>query len=749
MSTQYIDLNASNAVEINDSNNRYKIKLNEGLELPTGTEISVQNSLINLQGITGQSIELEKDFEETICFNYYLVDTSMEAPVLSIGTPTTVTDYNIFADLRFDLNGDIAFGSNANLNDRTQNNVFGAAGAFQGGYSETIMPLCGVLNKDGNPENFLVPLCGKAKIKIPKGVYSVESLGDLITDQINRVKIPESDNLNLTNDEYQREKQQNKGLLCNNTTTRPIQANKNVDLVAYAAGLGTSPMSHNRLPGFRAMTPDDNETVSSYAIRPEHMFDLFFQAKTHSYDYTNNPDTAQEDKCFKGAAPTNARYGYTLKQTNGEDEFLNYNLFAECGWQVGTTNLKISYSASESGFSISHLHEPRRIPTNDKRGDAMSNPSQECVYSKRVVPVIPSNYAQPTGFQPYAALLAAGHFDDAVLLKRTLSAYVQRTSGIMIYNWGLETCESLGDVDKLDEPGYTVSDGQKDFWEFEDFFSTKEKAKKAWEKTLWFRMGFSYEQLQSPDASEKQVIAGEVQDTIGITTRAQIDQSAIPFISSLYNDYSVAAETKPSGDQWQGLPAVGVVQVFTGCDVNIPGPKYNNNKKLNPTADPACVYPYQGSFYNGAVMIPFQTSGLDIIARNLPRLSVNGYMLVLSDIINQNDQAGKQSEVGILDMIPKSSLSNQDFISDRNMLVHTLSNPKSINYVNVNIVNPDLTDLDLETNSTLLLKITKPMARPTELMARAQINYAENEISQEEVKEIQQQQIDQQKAGKK
>ena len=66
MATRYIDLNASNSFQINNTNNRYRVRLNDTYNLPTGTEIQVHSSLINLQGITGQSIELEKDFEETI-----------------------------------------------------------------------------------------------------------------------------------------------------------------------------------------------------------------------------------------------------------------------------------------------------------------------------------------------------------------------------------------------------------------------------------------------------------------------------------------------------------------------------------------------------------------------------------------------------------------------------------------------------------------------------------------------------------
>jgi len=115
-------------------------------------------------------------------------------------------------------------------------------------------------------------------------------------------------------------------------------------------------------------------------------------------------------------------------------------------------------------------------------------------------------------------------------------------------------------------------------------------------------------------------------------------------------------------------------------------------------------------------------------------------MLVLSDIVNENDQAGKMQELGILDIIPKSSLSNQDFIANTNNLVHILSNPKSVNEIIINIVNPDLTDIPLEPNSSILIKIIKPLEKPTILMANAGTEIAEDDVKQEVLNEIQAQQ---------
>jgi len=761
MATRYIDLNASNSLQINETNNRYRVKLNQTEELPAGTQVEVQSSLVNLQGITGQSIEFEKDFEETIMFNYYAVDTTYPTPALSIGNPADITSFDIYPDMRYNFNPTLFAPfqfSDAVIPSNGGNFKFYETFPF--GFTENIMPLCGtcfIRNNQANEsaggaptdaDRYLVPLCGKADIKIPKGIYSVASLGELITEQINAT-VGTDDQINF----YDRRKVAGtyKGNLVNNTTNRMVGTTDISLMNIYVSG-GNYPTQFvpdipDGVP--RALGVDDNTAFGAIAVRPEHMNDIFFQAKNNIYNTTVLPDTAKVDQCFRAGALNpggNLRYGFTFQSTNAENEDFNqYNVFTN-GTGVGTTGMKISYDSEKSGFSISHLHEPRRIPTTDRRGNQMSNPSAECVYSKRVYQPL-ADFTQ-TGITPVAVNYYEDvNADNQALAYRTLNAVMQRYTGIQVYNWGFKTALAQGDVDALNVSGYnTKNPNNKDFWNFNDFFSTPELAKKAWEETLWFRLGFTYDQLCNPDNYLNQEEFDNPQQIQGTTTGADIDSSIIPFISTNYNDYGENQPTgaTPTKDQFQLLPNVNTVQLFNLLDVNVPRNIYNNNKNLTvgspPTPIPACITPYIGSFYNYAVMFPVQTTGLDIVAANLPRLSINGYMLVLSDIINQNDQAGKTQELGILDVIPKSSLSNQDFIANRNNLIHILSNPKTVNEIVINIVNPDLTDVLLQPNSSILLKITKPLEKPTIVMANSETEFAESEIKQEVLQEIQQQQ---------
>jgi len=71
----------------------------------------------------------------------------------------------------------------------------------------------------------------------------------------------------------------------------------------------------------------------------------------------------------------------------------------------------------------------------------------------------------------------------------------------------------------------------------------------------------------------------------------------------------------------------------------------------------------------------------------------------------------------LLDTVPKSNLANQDFIFNRNDLVHTLSNPINLNSIQINILNPDLTNPTLNPNSSVLLKIDYPVQKQTVIQA--------------------------------
>ena len=89
--TYYIDCNKSLSNDKdNIDNSQFTTQLKESITLPIGSEISIQSSFINQQGITGDSIEIEEDIIEEIKYMYYKTDTQNIIPNNDI---TSVSDH--------------------------------------------------------------------------------------------------------------------------------------------------------------------------------------------------------------------------------------------------------------------------------------------------------------------------------------------------------------------------------------------------------------------------------------------------------------------------------------------------------------------------------------------------------------------------------------------------------------------------------------------------------------------------------
>ena len=413
------------------------------------------------------------------------------------------------------------------------------------------------------------------------------------------------------------------------------------------------------------------------------------------------------------------------------------NFFPNNAMTVGTTDFKISFDTSNSLFSLDHLHEPRRLPTYDKLGNKVDSPSSECYYIQRTVDVFKdlnrfidnegnnfTNYPELFYFESTAPGDQIVNNNDTVV--NNLSTIAQRLTGVMMRNWAFSTAKKLrtvgkplagADVASTTDPAFATSKitNYDDFLTFDEFFRTKAEAKDAWSQTIWAKLGFTYEQICSSDSYEKVKYYNLNQETLGgFTTTAGFSSTVIPQVSTQY------ASNKAPQDVPEGVAKSfnAGVQYFNNADMNVP------SKRALATYDPANpddvvqvnrTYQYQNSLYDYAVMGAVETAGKDIQARQLPNLSKHGYFLITSNIGGNTDVVHDSSPVVLLDTVPKSNLANQDFIFNRNDLTHTLSNPVNINSIQINIVNPDLSNPVLNPNSSVLLRIDYPVQKETVL----------------------------------
>ncbi len=762
--TFYLDINAKNSKIQTSENNVMTYELPEAIPLPTGTEIKCLQSIVNQQGTVGTSITIEETVNETIIVQYYVSDTSIQYPVPSLNvanpsTDDTFTNWQVLQPANFFFNPQSQFGDPTATSGPIPWGKIPYADTTVGG-TEIAMPMVMPCEMDetgtgkvADTLQYFVPLTCEIQIEIEAGTYNVNKLAELITDQINGLDMVSSDNLpfrsvQINNGVYT-------GYVNNGTTLKPIKAIKNDGFVNFN-NTGTKPpefipyrgLDGNLLQPPSPLQPEDTDTlgISGVAVHPKFASDIRKNA-IQGYLGSNVPaDYNVSNVCHKNSTNPNWFQGFNIPYTPGstadalQTGFLSYNPFNN-GVAVGATDFKLTVNI-DGEFQIDNTHTPRYIPTYDYFGNKQENAGQECAYIKRLAGIADANRTNeyPTGRPGTADFIGRGWY-------KTLSQPMRRTSGFMVLNWAYKTCfqESGGTAPPISGqrddlraalPSSVVEKIDK-IRTYDEWFASKQKAREAWENTLWYRLGFTYDDIQNDEYFESQYYPDK--DTIdevsqvkleGFTTNERLDVSALTTASTLVNGQAHSSTGNVTNKYTiTGLPsAISGIQSFNTLDVNVPYDIYNNNKKYQTTLG-STTGAYKGSFYYGAVMVPVITEGIPVSASRLPVLSNNGYMLVVSDLVEPTDIVKSGSFLGLLDIIPKSNLQNTDYIQDRNVLSHTISNPQVVKSITIKITNPDLTNIELEPNSAFLLAITLPQPKQTVLLASLENNAQEQAVA--------------------
>ena len=497
-------------------------------------------------------------------------------------------------------------------------------------------------------------------------------------------------------------------------------------------------------------------------------------------------------------------------------ENFNYDLQTE-GYYVGTPDFKFQYT--DSSFTISGLHQSCRVPSRDAWGNAMTSEGESVAYLRRTDKLstelntyaartlttigadfgydpsinTPENNAKApydpnTGLPAHKKVIYDNYIKVGAQegVKKTLinalNANQSRVGGVAVYNWAYNTAKKYGDVnpdtfrhnkqyhnsaiwkgDNGEEAGGLVYDSKNtNLWKFQDFFTTKKKALEAWDKTLWGRLGFSFDNLQNSDNWETtpyydipvskytdenpyfdfrtgMYLRPEDFKVYGKTTDADIQIDVVPTISTTnISDEQLnpfiknGIPTGPGGSP--AAPAPG-----TNLPASYIKRTYDNHTVVSPayaaiTANDGggitivSEYPlkscdqkssftntaqYTNSMYWNKAMYPILTQSKSIVASGLPKLSNAGYYIITSDIVDGYQDEVKQGQpLPLLGVVPISNLSNQDFISTKNDIIHTLQQTKNLNSVKIKILNPNLTSPTLLENSSVLIRITTPIPQP-------------------------------------
>ena len=298
------------------------------------------------------------------------------------------------------------------------------------------------------------------------------------------------------------------------------------------------------------------------------------------------------------------------------------------------------------------------------------------------------------------------------IMKQSFEKPLSRTGGVIVYNFAYETALKYGDRRSVVDSAIYNPHAS-----FKEFFSSDKQARKIWKtKTLWGKLGFTYEQLNDEDYFENIIMYTYPTDRKirGITTDTQVDLSTIPSISTQNNSSVITLPGEYGGAK------ITNPQNFNNFDTNRPRTAYQRQWGKDSGADwcggetATNQFAYSGSPYNMATCINVISKPTPIAAQTLPTLSRFGYYLITSDLVpTYKDIVAKGDPLGLLGVVPKTSLSNQDFIplatSD---LVQVLNQDTIINNIRVKVLNPDLSNPVLSKNSAIILRIDTPILQP-------------------------------------
>lgn len=291
-------------------------------------------------------------------------------------------------------------------------------------------------------------------------------------------------------------------------------------------------------------------------------------------------------------------------------------------------------------------------------------------------------------------------------IRSCLETPVSRIGGVVVYNFAKSTALKYGDK-KLDDIFETHAS-------YEDFFSSRKQAEKIWKtKTLWGKLGFSYDQLNSEDYMETIAQYNKTGGLKmrGITTNTKLDISTIPQVSTQNNP------TKGTMSQYVGGVEINSpIQYFNNFDYSTPRTQRTTRVADNSqTNNGDNIQSYAGSRYNMATMINVEANPTPITADRLPSLSKFGYYLITSDLVpTYKDVVSKGDPLGLLGVVAKTNLSNQDFIPVAGSeIVQMLNEDTPIQNIKVKVLNPDLTNPELSENSSIIIRIDVPIPPPS------------------------------------
>ena len=344
---------------------------------------------------------------------------------------------------------------------------------------------------------------------------------------------------------------------------------------------------------------------------------------------------------------------------------------------VGAENPQLSFDTLSSKFNFQDLHTPERVGNLVNAGSAAAFPivpaTNDKVYfmNKRLL----KKEFCPDMF-PYADLVAS----NVGTTEESNTTYTSEQNG-NISPWSI--MDSDGGI-FIEDFGF-----QQDKLFDPINYPTNELKSVDWRNTLWYMLGFSYEQFHASDANQQLTRQTRINNTITTdnigkpTTNADIEPADIgQYVTNIYG-----AQLRTNQ-----IPAI-----FTN--------KWNNGKGGTDE-----LYELEGVTAQYFPSATVNATSAQINAQNLPIKMRDPYYLVKSDIITNTQYLGSEDSgvaLPIIAVINKEGGTGDFFFNQQSSTEFTVTAPKVVSEVRTQILNPDGSTAKLSDDTSIIYKVTK------------------------------------------
>ena len=434
-----------------------------------------------------------------------------------------------------------------------------------------------------------------------------------------------------------------------------------------------------------------------------------------SYDALNDPKTSQPDPLAD--APSYQQY-------------------------CGTSTFELSYdTTSANRFSIKNLHEPYKLSnvTPDATNETHMGGQQATKFN---TPLLVLNDLKQAKDKDHPNDVYA--FKSSRILANFAGQYpVDSNSGIAVNNFSFSTVKSTKVYKQLVEDIATLNTAnvqsqllrEKKIYDlftkpYDQFFESTSAAKEAWSKTLWSRIGFSYEQLGDVSSNLEKVFTftnlpeDKLNPTPLLDAQGQDGLNQVNAFNTTANEF-----IPPKEEDIEFVKQMGIVSHNSFNFSFIPS---SDGLGLGNVAPPGQVAPPQSYTLRGYTSradeasigtakqsgvvqnnIHILTDSQPINASDFPSLNNgNNYLIIESDIVKRNAKDAKSNDTTIVGIMSKENASN-DTIFSVNPVTFVVTEPKLLSTIEVRIKNPDgtlVSDDVVGKNNAFIFQIEKAIA---------------------------------------